>query len=565
MNIRHFFGSIPLESYGSADPEGRLEIFFRGYLANAAELSRRIGLDPIAERPVGDLLEASYRRFGRKLPTLLDGQFALAIADRARGEILLSHDALGVVPLYWSLKSNTLRFATKVGDLVDAEDRHGLNLPEIKRFILFGAVTDATVYSAIQRLETGTSLWCQRGLIERDVTWDPRALPTLNYHRHDDYIEHFHHVVKQSVEAALHGQNTPWIALSGGLDSNTILPPAQRCSPGLRAYSIVSPQWPVEDESPWIERIVASRGLPWQQINAEDVLPFGELPREFCGSPNTGVIHLRFRSAISELAGESVVLTGDGGDSFMGSQMGPVPSHLADPIFLGDPAGAIRGLIPWMQQSTPVRSAAHWFLHGIVLPSVRHLLHRNVRPPHYHLHPPWLRVGRLFRPGTTAPQPPSLAPRCRTPGQQALLDDLWQCAEDPAFDRTYSNRHPLFTRQVFEFLWAIPYVQKQLPRCDRYLQRRALKGLLDDDIRSRVGTGLGSRTFIEGLSRSRLWQDYLCEDPAMAGLGLVDAERWRQAIRQAAVGQTKAEPLLVRAIGVEVWLKQLAQYRPSNP
>src|ERR1035438_9774266 len=241
----------------------------------------------------------------------------------------------------------------------------------------------------------------------------------------------------------------------------------------------------------------------------------------------------------------------------MGAQMGPVPSHLADPIFWGVRSGVVEHLRQWLRQSIPERSMGYWLLHVILLPSMRHLLRRNVRQPHYHLHPSWLHCGRPLISKSRALRPKAVAPHCRAPGQQAILDDLWQCAEDTtAVDKTYSNRHPLFNRPLFEFLWSIPWSQKQLPLCDRYLQRRALKGIVDDDIRTRIGYGIGTRCFIEGLRRSREWQDYLCDGPAIADIGFVDADAWRKAIQQACVGQTNAEPLLVRAITVEVWLKQ---------
>lgn len=563
IGSEHFYGSILLNAAGQSYTAARLTVFFRGYLTNQTELTQQVGLGHAAERSVIDVIGKCYERWGRAFPAFLDGQFALVIADRTTGDILLTRDALGVVPLYWALKADRLRFATRMRDLVDADTRNGLNLKEVKRFILFGAVSDDTVYSAIKRLEPGTSLWIHNGSIARDVTWDPRSVKPITYRQSNEYIEHFVDLVHKSVEGSLRNCKSGWIALSGGLDSNTILPPALKYCPGLQAFSIIAPQWPEEDESKWIERIVAAREVPWHPINAEDVLPFSDFPQGFCGSPDTGVIHQRFRAVLNELVGANVLLTGDGGDSFMGSQMGPVPSHLADPIFRGERSGVIRDLILWMQQSKPARAKAHWFFHGIIVPSLRHLLRRNVRPPHYHLHPSWLRFGRRRIFGSRAPQPRSVAPRCQTPGQQAILDDLWQCAEDPAFDRLYASRHPLFCRPLFEFLWAIPWSQKHLPLCDRYLQRRALKGLIDDEIRTRIGFGMGSRSFVEGLHRSKQWQHYLCEGPEMAELGLVDAEKWRKAIQQASVGQTKAEPFLVRAIGVEVWLQQLRQFRPE--
>jgi asparagine synthetase B (glutamine-hydrolysing) len=562
----HFRGTVDLHPAERNPVAARLDIFFRGYLANLTALARQVSQGHTAALPVVDVIATCYERWGRTLSTHLDGQFALVIANRQAGEVLLCHDALGVVPLYWSLKKQVLRFATRVPDLVDSDALSGLNMKEVRRYLLFGNPgSDATVYTSINRLETGTSLWIRNGSVSRNTDWDPRCIEPVVYKRSDEYVDHFLGLVHESVKGALIDTDSAWLALSGGLDSNTILPPALKYCPGLKAFSIVSPQWPDADESQWIERIVVQRGLPWHPINAEDVLPFSELPQGFCGAPDSAVFHQRVNAALIGLFGKDIQLTGNGGDSFMGSQMGPAPSHLADPIFNGELSGVVGQLLQWMRQSKPLRPPSYWLYHGLVLPSLRHVLRRSVRLPHYHIHPPWLRCGGRWERNSRALHPRAVAPHCQTPGQQAILDDLWQCAEDQdASDGLYTSRYPLFYRPLFEFLWAIPWSQKHMPLCDRYLQRRALKGLVDDDIRTRIGFGTGSRSFVEGLRRSKPWQDYLCERPAMAGLGLVDADEWRQAIQQACVGQTGAEALLLRAITVEVWLKQLSTFRPVS-
>jgi asparagine synthase (glutamine-hydrolysing) len=560
----HFRGSIALPSAPDGSAGRGLEIFFRGYLANLAALTQQVGCRHTPELSVVEVIGNCYERWGLKLPTHLDGQFALVVANHQTGEVLLTHDALGVVPLFWSFKAGALRFATRVRELVDSEARNELNLEEVRRYLLFGnPSSDATVYSSIKRLETGSSIWVRNGAISRNSYWDPRSIEPIVYKRSEEYVEHFLGLVHDSVRGALLNCGSAWIALSGGLDSNTLLSPALKYCPELRAFSVVAPQWPDVDESHWIERIVARKGIRWHKINAEDVLPFGKLPQSFSGSPDSAVINQRVDDALTALFGKNVVLTGDGGDSFMGSQMGPVPSHLADPIFNGQLSGVMGPLLHWMRNSKPLRPPMYWLYHGVVLPSMRHVLRRSVRLPHYHLHPRWvLCSGRLIRKSRPV-QPRAVAPHCRTPGQQAILDDLWQCAEDSApTNGLYIRRHPLFYRPLFEFLWAIPWSQKHIPLCDRYLQRKALKGLVDDDIRTRIGFGTGTRSLVEGLRRSKQWQDFLCGRPAMAELGLVDAEGWRQAIERACVGQTGAEALLVRAITVEVWLKQLAVFQP---
>lgn len=563
----HFCGGVDL-GLNQAQPGGaRLDIFFRGYLSNLPDLARRLSLPRTSECSAIDVIAKLFELQGLGLSTQLDGQFALAVADRRAGEVLLSHDPMGVVPLYWTLKAGRLRFATRIGDLVDDQVRSSINLTEVRRYLLDGGPGfSATVYKPVNRLEVGTSVWATNASVSRHTIWDPRRTEPIVHARPERYVEQFRDLVGKAVRGALHGRGSAWLGLSGGLDSNTLLPPALECCPGLKAFSVISPQWPDADESRWIRRIVERRGLDWHPINAEDVLPFGEIPRQFCGAPDSAVIHQRVNTALAGLIGTDVQLTGNGGDSFMGAKMGPTPSHLADSLLKGKPVVAWRDLRRWMRESRPHRPAAYWIYQGLVLPTLRHGLRRSVRPPHYHTHPPWLICGRRWLRHSSPRQPTAAAPHTWLPGRQAILDDLWQCSEiQHASDQSYVCRYPLLDRQLFEFLLAIPWSQKHVPLCDRYLQRRALKGLVDDDIRSRIGFGVGSRSFIEGLRRSKQWQDYLCDTPALAAAGLVDADGWRQAIRQACVGQTGAEAVLLRAITVEVWLKQLAEFRPVAP
>ena len=563
----HFCGSVDLRPKETNSAAAGHDIFFRGYLSNLDALARRVGLGSSADGSVVDVIAECFRRWGRSLCAHLDGQFALVIANRRTGECLLAHDALGVVPLYWSLKSGRLRFATRIRDLVDDEARNSINLKEVRRYLLDGGPgSEATVYTSISRLQTGTSLWIRNGFVSHEGNWDPRHIEPIVYGRPEQYVKHFLSLISEAVKGALRDRRSAWLALSGGLDSNTLLPPALEYCSGLKTFSIISPQWPDADESKWIKRIVEQRGLIWQPINAADVLPFGKIPLQFCGAPDSAVIQQRAITVLAGLIGNDIQLTGNGGDSFMGAQMGPAPSHLADPFFGGELAGVGGQLRQWMRESRPHRPPVYWIYHALLLPALRHVLRRSVRPPHYHLHPSWLLCGRRLVRRSRPRQPKAAAPHCKTPGQQAIFDDLWRCAEEQnASDGLYTCRYPLFHRPLFEFLWAVPWHQKHLPLCDRYLQRRALKGLVDDDIRTRIGFGVGSRSFVEGLSRSKEWQDYLCDSPAIAALGLVDADGWRQAIREACLGKTGAEALLLRAISVEVWLKQLAALRPLSP
>ena len=573
MTSAHFTGALAAPNRLAEARHGRhaaafagCRVLFRGWIAEEPTLRRRLGLDDPEQGSVEALVAAAFRRWGSCLQAEVDGHYSLAVLDAAAGTALVTHDALGIAPLYWRERGRRLEFSTRLRDLVDARAAADLDDNYLADFLASGAPSSRrTPYRGIRRLMPGMSLWWSAGRVSELRTWDPADLAPVRCRDNREYEERFLELVRSAAGAALDPGRPTWIALSGGLDSSTVAGAAAR-HPGadLRAYSVVAPRWPESDESSLIRGTVEALGLPWQPIDAEDVLPFSRLPTEFCGEPHQSVIALGLSDAVDDLVGGSgarVLLTGKGGDGFAGAT-GDVPSHLADPLFEARPAAALRGVLAWKEAAEHTRPLAFWLARGLAGPTLRHLRGRRPNPSGERLTAPWLRpeYERELRVRTRAQRSP--APRCRTPGKQELLDDLWLCTAqmEPAATIAHEIRHPLLHRPVFEFLWAIPWEQKLLPRCDRYLERRALRGVVPEAVRRRRGTATGSRALVEGLRRSREWQEYLCEEPRIAEYGVADAERWRTAIAEASVGQTHGDRLLVTGIAVEVWLKQLADY-----
>jgi len=134
----------------------------------------------------------------------------------------------------------------------------------------------------------------------------------------------------------------------------------------------------------------------------------------------------------------------------------------------------------------------------------------------------------------------------------------------PASLLTHEVRSPLLYRPLVEFMYSIPWGQKLRPRCDRYLQRRALKGVLPEAVRRRGTKASGSAALIEGLRRSKDWIPYLCDTPLMAEAGIADADEWRRSVRQAAVGQTHGDCYFLAGVAVETWLRGLAGLRHAR-
>jgi asparagine synthase (glutamine-hydrolysing) len=377
-------------------------------------------------------------------------------------------------------------------------------------------------------------------------------------------------LLEAGVQASLDEQGVNWIALSGGVDSSSIACVASRSGAGgLAAYSIICPSWPHADEQQWMKAVVDMYGLPWYKVHVESILPFSYLPRSFYGEPTGAVIsekQLQVENALFSAHGVKVMLSGFGGDDVLGRSPGRVPVHLADPLFDGDIVASLRGVAKWRAGSNENRSYSYWLLRTLFEPTVDHIRGIRVRRRHQRLSlPPWLNSDYVAAMDLDKRVQKQVAPRCRYPGRQSVWFSLWvqslELATLPYPRMNYEPRNPLMYRPLVEFMCGIPWEQKLRPRCDRYLQRRALKGILPELVRRRATKGSGNPPLVEGLRRSPDWIPYLCDRSMMAEHGIVDAQLWQCAVKQASVGQTHDDKFFMAGVTIEVWLRQLQEWR----
>ena len=571
-----FFGHLTrlgtLDAGESARPEEHLgcRVLVRGYLADRAALCERFGLSSSRRPSDGELLAHAFRAWGSDVQAHVAGEYAAVVYDVQAQAALLVHDALGIAPLFYALRGGGVAFATDIVDLVDAEAAASADDEYLADFLASGFMSsERTPYASIRRMLPGQSMWWSNGELRALRTWDLADVAPVRCRDDAEYEERFRALLAAGVHAARDPAGPTWMSLSGGLDSSSIASVAARDDArGLAAYSIMCSTWPDADEEPWMRAVVERYDLPWHKVEIESMLPFSQLPGGFHGEPTQAVIaeqQLQIENELLRSHGAKVMLSGHAGDTVLCASPGVVPTHLADPLFDGNPLAALRAMGAWRDGARDGRSYSHWLLRGVVEPAVDHLrgnrMRNGDRPPL----PPWFepayaRAMRLEKRATR-----SMAPRCRHPGRQTLWHALWvmsmTMATIPRRRMTYAIRSPLLYRPLVEFMCGIPWEQKLRPRCDRYLQRRALEGVLPELVRRRASKGSGNPSMVEGLRRSRDWLGYLCDTPLIAQRGIVDADRWRLAVRQASVGQTHEDRFFLAAIAVEVWLKQLQEHR----
>jgi asparagine synthase (glutamine-hydrolysing) len=558
---------------GASTPDEHLgcKVLMRGYIADKVELSRCLGLKPSTRTSDVELMCSAFRKWGQSLQTHVLGEFAAVIFDMQTKTGLLTHDALGLVPLFYTRKPNGLVFSTDILDIVDIKSSEALDEEYLADVISIGFITgERTPYSRVRRLLPGQSLWYSDGQFEEIKTWNLADVPAVRCSNDLEYEEQFRSLLEAGVQASFDEQGVTWIALSGGVDSSSIACVASRSGArGLAAYSIVCPSWPHVDEQQWMKAVVDMYGLPWYKVNIESILPFSILPRHFYGEPTGAVIcekQLQVENELFSAHGVGVMLSGFGGDDVLGRSPGRVPIHLADPLFDGDFVASLRGVADWRAGSEENRSYSYWLLRTLLEPAVDHIRGIRVRRRHQRLSlPPWLNRDYVTAMDVDERVQKQVAPRCRHPGRQSLWSSLWlqslELATLPYPHMSYEPRNPLMYRPLVEFMCGIPWEQKLRPRCDRYLQRRALKGILPELVRRRATKGSGNPSLVEGLRRSPDWITYLCDRSMMAEHGIVDAELWQRAVKQASVGQTHDDRFFMAGVTIEVWLRQLHEWR----
>ncbi|MGD0201954.1 MAG: asparagine synthase C-terminal domain-containing protein, partial [Bryobacteraceae bacterium] len=453
--------------------------------------------------------------------------------------------------------------------------RRDLDDEYVATYLARGYLTTArTPFVSIQRLLPGMSLTWSKDAYRCFRAWDLAKVAPVRLRNDSEYEEQFRSLLEAALRATVNPAGTNWVSLSGGLDSSSVLSVAGKLGlSNIGAYSFISPGSPQGDEQHWARAVIDRYPVPWYTVDAAEALPFAELPDsfEFQGEPTSAVLYVKTHRLLDALFMQhnvKTVLTGHGGDAVLGASPGTIPAYLVDHLFAGHPLKALLATRDWSANHYNKRSVSFLLRHAVLGPAVAHLHGYQFEPDHGLPLPPWMeeqyaekwQIFRLSR--------RQVATRDRYPGRQAIWDSVWAHALSAGSARShvgYDIRKPLLYRPFFEFMYAVPGEQRVQPRCDRHLQRRALKGILPELVRRRGTKLFGTWAFVEGLAQSPGWLDYLCENPRMPQLGITTGPKWRDAIKQASVGNTFGDRFFIAGVTLEVWLKQMAAWHPHQP
>jgi asparagine synthase (glutamine-hydrolysing) len=119
---------------------------------------------------------------------------------------------------------------------------------------------------------------------------------------------------------------------------------------------------------------------------------------------------------------------------------------------------------------------------------------------------------------------------------------------------TYERRYPFLYRPLVEFTLQLPPEMKIRPGERKVALREAMRGVLPERVRTRLGEGgIGSR-MLWSLNHERRRIESMLRDPMLAQMGFVDAESLRKAYHTARTGTSQLTVPLFSTLALESWL-----------
>jgi len=267
-----------------------------------------------------------YEEKGPSFLEDLNGQFALAIWDSRKRQLLLARDRVGIRPLFYTRVANTLLFASEIKALLAHEAVSGnldpLALDQI--FTFWATLTPQTIFKGIYSVPPGHYLQVTRGKMDVQRYWsvplpaDDDILPSSP----QTLCEEMGELLQDAVRLRLRADVPVGCYLSGGLDSSALTTlVAKNFNHDVKTFGIRFEE-SVFDEGSYQNDMVSFLDVEHKEIQISNEM-IGHAFSDaiwHCETPilRSAPIPLFLLSALVRDSGLKVVLTGEGADEIFG-------------------------------------------------------------------------------------------------------------------------------------------------------------------------------------------------------------------------------------------------------
>lgn len=453
-------------------------ISYNGELYNTEDLRKELKLKGYSFQGHSDteVLLLAYIEWGTDCLEKLNGIFAFGIWDGRRQILFLARDRLGVKPLFYTLKSNSLIFASELKALlVHPEIPPEIDCEGLAEIFMIGPARTPGigVFKNIKELKPGYCLTFSSNGCKIAPYWQ------LEYREHEDRfestVEKVRYLFTTAVKRQLVSDVPIGTLLSGGLDSSAITAVAAETlkkekNINLTTFSIdyvdnnkyFRPNaFQPNADAPWVELMSKSFNTKHFNINLDNpelinALEDAVIARDLPGMADIDSSLLLFSRRIKETV--TVGLSGE----------------CADEVFGG---------YPWFHRKEFLTAGTFpWALH---VPTRLQVLSPEIKA----------KISLMDYVHSRYSDALNEVPSCNLKDQEELLyrqigyltltrfmPTLLDRKDRMTMATGLEVRVPFCDHHLVEYVWNIPWKMKNYQNREKGLLRLALKGILPEDI-----------------------------------------------------------------------------------
>lgn len=491
-----------------ASGDGSLWIVFNGEIYNHVELRDELIALGHRFRSHSDteVILAAYTEWGVDCLHRFNGMWAFALIDQRRQMMLLARDRFGVKPMFLWKQQDALVFGSEIKTFLPAPDFSvSPDVEHVRSYLRDGPAEwlETTIFKGVVRLGAGCMihaplsesvdpLAAQRRwwALETNDSKEPFA-PA----RAERYVEEYRALLDESVRIRLRADVPVGSALSGGLDSSSVVYLAAQAlaeqpgAPPQHSFSSVyrTPGTEACDESPYIRKVADLCGVTMNTIEPKP----GDVPEQHARMiwhmdtpPESTCMSGWHTFKLVNQTGIKVTLDGQGADEQLGGYLFYLPHRLAG-TGAGDTLREWRG----MTQVHPLRLAVGSIGMALLQRSKLASVLPGVSAKHR-------QYSERLAGGMN---------RHLLRDTQTNLANLIHYADRTSMAFGVESRMPFLDVRLARFLAALPEAYKIHHGWTKYVARRAFDNQLPDDViwrKDKLGWPIPEQQWADGPLRS---------------------------------------------------------------
>jgi asparagine synthase (glutamine-hydrolysing) len=538
-----------------------------GRLDNRSELIRDLAEVLTANSTDMEIVAAAYEEWGETSFARLIGDWALAIWNPATRSLILAKDPVGTRHLYYAIEERRITWSTILDPLVLLAG-HAFQLCEeyIAGWLGFFPATHLTPYVGIDSVPSSSFVKLQPGKREIKKYWDFDPHKRIRYRTDGEYEEHFRIAFGEAVRRRLRSESPVLAELSGGMDSSSIVCMADEIiargmaeTPRLDTISYYDDSEPNWDERPFFTKVEGKRGRTGCHVNVCGQMGSWFNLRDMSFASMPGERHTQTNRQLAEFVdrhGYRILFSGLGGDEVMGGVPTPIP-ELMDLL-----ARARCRTLPRQLKTWALNKRVPWL--RLVFEAVRGFLPLRLVGVPKHISPPdWLcrDFVHTHRAALTG-YPTRIEVLSALPSFQDNLSTLESLRRQLACSSGHAvaveNRRPFLDRDLLEFMYAIPREQVVRPGQRRSLMRRALAGIVPDEVLRRNRKAFVVRSGVRTISS---WASSVDDrETTTASLRMIDSKKFEETLWQIKQGEQMPIVPILRILLLASWMQTVRPF-----